>query len=1034
MSTTKDSTLVQIGRSKSALSVEQPADSSEQQSKGLSRRKFLKVLGASSAVGAAGCANDQLEHVFPFVKGEPELIPGVASWYRSTCRECSANCGIQVRVREGRAVKIEGNPEHPVNHGGLCGLGQSALEGLYDPDRVRQPLVRETVGGFDPVFRPISWDEAYARVAAALKDKATKKAFICGEQTGALDTLIDQWCNEFNTERVTYDLLQATALAQASALVYGTYGIPNFEFAKSQVILSLGADFLETWISPVGYARGWAKARRAEVPAKFIHIEPRLSLTGANADMWMSSKPGSETRIALALLRFLLDTERGANLRDDVREALRAMTRNARIQDVAAESGISADKLLYAANALKDAEGSLVLAGGAAASVQDQLPLQVVVAFINLVLGNVGKTINLNAMRTPKSSLPKLAATLEAMNKGEIGAVFLHGTNPQFTLPLAYGFRYAMDRVRVGGEGNSGKLGLVVSFSSYLDETAQLADLILPSHHPLEEWGDERPMQGVFSLLQPTMRPVFDTRSFGDMLLQLASLAGASDVAGGASNFQAYLKDSWKRLHSSLSVREDFETFWLKSVERGGYFPGVAASTGVRVNVSAEALRMKFDSASFAHPKVEHDAPVLLAYPSVKTFDGRAANRPWLQELPDPITRAVWDAWAEIHPKTAAAHGLAAGDLVTVRNAEGEVTVPVYVTEYVHQGVVAVPLGQGHEAYGRIARKVSNANVLHLIPKTKLGAADNLPLLSTRVQILRARGKASFVRTQQESDQRGREIARTKFISAATAAAVGHAADAHGHDDHGGHHGHHEPKQMYVQREHPMHKWGMAIDLNACTGCGACVVACYAENNIAVVGKEACGYGREMSWLRIDRYYEGPAEELLVTFQPMLCQHCGNAPCEPVCPVYATYHNPEGLNAMIYNRCVGTRYCSNNCPYKVRRFNFFEYDLPEPLNWQLNPDVTRRSMGVMEKCSFCVQRIVEGQDRAKDEGRPVRDGEIQTACAQSCPTNAIVFGDLNDPNSAVSRLSHKKSAYKVLDHHINTQPAISYLEQVKYRI
>ena len=255
--------------------------------------------------------------------------------------------------------------------------------------------------------------------------------------------------------------------------------------------------------------------------------------------------------------------------------------------------------------------------------------------------------------------------------------------------------------------------------------------------------------------------------------------------------------------------------------------------------------------------------------------------------------------------------------------------------------------------------------------------------------------------------------------------------DPHGHaeDPH-----HHEPKQMYKQREHPLYRWGMAVDLAACTGCSACVVACYAENNIAVVGKDACSKGRELSWLRIERYYDGSAEELQVSFLPMMCQHCGNAPCEPVCPVYATYHNDEGMNVMVYNRCVGTRYCSNNCSYKVRRFNWYEYTLPEPLNWQLNPDVSPRNSGIMEKCTFCIQRISDGKDNAKDLGRPVRDGEIQPACVQSCPTQALAFGNLNDPESKVSKLAKSKRAYKILDHHINTQPAISYLEDRKYKI
>ncbi|MBN8548642.1 MAG: molybdopterin-dependent oxidoreductase [Deltaproteobacteria bacterium] len=1030
MSIMKDATLVKIGSSNKS----EPSASTSTEGQ-LSRRNFLKILGASSAVGAAGCATDQAQNVLPFVKGDPDQIPGVAVWFRSTCQECSAGCGIQVRTREGRAVKIEGNPEHPVNQGGLCGLGQSALQSLYDPDRVRQPLVREMTAGFDPVFKPISWDDAYARIASALKDGSKRKAFITGEQSGTLQNLTEDWCKAFNTEQVSFDMLQPVALARASELVYGTYGIPNFSFDKAEVLVNFGADFLETWVSPCEYALGWAKGRKAKKRLKVYHVEPRLSLTGANADLWIPNKPGSEARVALAVLKVLLDSDRGANVRDDIKDSMRAAVKGVRIEDVAHESGIPAEKILLMANDLQEAGSSLVIAGGAAAATEDQLPLQVAVAFINLVLANVGKTINLNAMRKPNTSAAKLAALIDAMNKGEIGAVFMHGTNPQFNFPLSNGFRYAIEKVRAGDpDPKNPKMGLIVSFSSSLDESAKLADLILPSHHFLESWGDDQSLPGAYGLVQPVMRPVFDTRSLGDMLLQLSALAGATSVGGGAKDFEGYLKESWKKVHASVGAREDFNSFWLAAVEHGGYFQPVRESGGVKVSVNSEALKIKFDDATFATPKVGHDAVVLMPYPSVKAFDGRAANRPWMQELPDPITRAVWDSWAEVHPKTASQFDLMDGDVVTIRNMNGEINVPVYLTEYVHPGVVAVPLGQGHQGFGRFAKTVGAGNVVDLLPQVNANSTGNVALLSTKVDLIRGRGRGNLVTTQGSDSQHGRELARTSFAAATTAAAAHDSHEAHGDAHHGAHAGHAEPKQMYEQREHPLYRWGMAIDLDACTGCGACVVACYAENNIAVVGKAACSYGREMSWLRIDRYYEGQAEELQVSFQPMLCQHCNSAPCEPVCPVYATYHNEEGLNAMIYNRCVGTRYCSNNCPYKVRRFNFFEYDVPEPLNWQLNPDVTKRGMGIMEKCTFCVQRINEAKDHAKDEGRLVRDGDVQPACVQGCPTKALTFGNLNDKDSEVSKRAASSRAYKVLDHHINTQPAINYLERVKYRI
>jgi molybdopterin-containing oxidoreductase family iron-sulfur binding subunit len=453
-----------------------------------------------------------------------------------------------------------------------------------------------------------------------------------------------------------------------------------------------------------------------------------------------------------------------------------------------------------------------------------------------------------------------------------------------------------------------------------------------------------------------------------------------------------------------------------------------------------DAAVYDLDFKGHAH-KLHGDELILYPYPSVKSFDGRAANRPWMQELPDPITQAVWGAWAEVHSNTAKRLHLAHGDALILRTDDGEVHVPVYVSDYVHEDIVAVPLGQGHSAYGRYAKSAGKGNVYSLLPKQLAKGVDAVPLLGTHVKAVRGVGDGNLVVTQEFGSQMGRDLAKTTMLSGAAGVAA-HAAAQHGEgygSDHSGGHGeHHEVKQMYHQREHPLYQWGMTIDLAACTGCSACVVACYAENNIPVVGKKIVSQGREMSWLRIERYYdsmptESGGEELKVSFLPMMCQHCQNAPCEPVCPVYATYHNEEGMNAMIYNRCVGTRYCSNNCSYKVRRFNWFQYEWPELLDWQVNPDVTKRTVGVMEKCTFCVQRIAEAKDIAKDLGRSVEDGEITPACVQTCPTQALAFGNLKDPNSRVSKLAKNERAYKVLDHHLNTQPSVSYLEDIRYK-
>ena len=981
--------------------------------KGVSRRDFLKLVGASAALGAAGCADKSEQKIYPYVHGQNESIPGVASWYSSTCNECPAGCGINVRVREGRAVKIEGNKDHPINRGGLCALGQAALQGLYDPDRVREPLKRDKAGNLTST----SWDSAYKKVGSLLAKNKGKAALITGEVTGSLAELIKEWTNKFGIKHVVYDPLSQTDLAEAAEKVYGVYGVPEYRFDRADVVLNFGADFLETWVSPVQYARDWAKKKRSAHPALNIHIEPRLSLTGASADMWLSNAPGSELKLALAIMKELVARGSGDNLQSDVLSKIKEITADISLSDVSNETGIKKEKILLIVDHLHKAKHSLVVAGGAATATNNGKALHTVVHLINSLLKNVGHSVILTKPRTPQSSLSDLADLVSNIEAGEIKLLLVYGANPAYSLPASHRFPYALKKIKS-----------VVSFSSIIDETAEFSNLILPASTSLESWGDAQPLPGVFSLMQPVMSPVFNTHEIGDQLLTLAGKAGAEGFAAGHKRFKDFLQAKWKQIHSKENVASGFEKFWVNSLEKGGHFS--EKTNRVNVKIDRTIFNQDFSTPKFEYKSVAKNAPIFYPFASVKSFDGRAANRPWLHEVPDPITQLVWEAWAELHPDTAKHHNLKQGDLVTVRNYYGEITVPVYVTEHVHPGIVAVPLGHGHTSYGRYAKMIGGGNAFSLLAKST--TTGSLPLLSSKVSVTRARGKSKTTNVQGSDYQLDRDLARTKYEKFGDS-----HKDSHAHDDHAGGHGagHHEPMQMYEQRVHPLYDWVMAIDLAACTGCSACVVACSAENNIPFVGKKIVQEGREMSWLRIERYFdETPAQELKVSFLPMLCQQCNNAPCEPVCPVYATYHNEEGLNAMIYNRCVGTRYCSNNCTYKVRRFNWYEYTFPEPLNWQLNPDVTQRIAGVMEKCTFCIQRINAAKDNSKDLGRPVLDGEVEPACVQSCPTQALTFGNKNNPTSKVHDLLTSERGYKILDHHINTQPSITYLEDVRYKV
>ncbi|HLC26161.1 MAG TPA: 4Fe-4S dicluster domain-containing protein, partial [bacterium] len=474
--------------------------------------------------------------------------------------------------------------------------------------------------------------------------------------------------------------------------------------------------------------------------------------------------------------------------------------------------------------------------------------------------------------------------------------------------------------------------------------------------------------------------------------------------------FYEVLREDWKKMASQSGSGGDFETFWENSLRAGGVW---SEPKKVSVRLSSQISRVNFSEPSFDGESAGSLA--LALYPSINHFDGRGANRPWLQEIPDPVIQVAWDNWIEIHPETARKLAITSGDLVEIKSPYGRIELPVYLYEWIRQDTVAIPIGQGHQEFGRYA-KGRGANPIRLLGSKAEGVSGGLPWLSVKVTLKNTGKRYSLTPVAGSNTQLGRPISLTVSLSELLK---------------GEHPETEEHLSMYPPHSHPQHRWGMTIDLNACTGCSACVAACYAENNLAVVGKEEMLRGREMSWIRIERYIEGknPGNPDF-RFSPMLCQHCDDAPCEPVCPVYATYHNEEGLNAQIYNRCVGTRYCSNNCPYKVRRFNWFTNKWPDPLNLQLNPDVTVREKGVMEKCTFCIQRIRRVEIKAKGEGREVRDGEIQPACAQACPTQAITFGDLKDADSEVSKRARDPRRYRAFED-LNTRPSITYLKRIR---
>ncbi len=1013
------------------------------------RRDFLKIVGAGAGVAASGCAPDLPEKFIPYVIPPEEIIPGVASWYSGSCGECSSGCGVLVRVREGRAVKVEGNPNHPVNQGGLCAHGQSALQGLYDPDRVREPLKRDSGGA----FATATWKVALGAAAQAIADAQSngKEIILVTKPTsGSEAQLIKEFTQKIKlASHIEYELSGRETLDLGAAKAFGAGIQGNFRFDRADAIVGVGADYLETWISPVEFSRGWGKGRTPGKSgnvsiSKVYHIEPRLSLTAGNADRWLMNKPGSEKAILRALLKAVVDLRGGSNVRPDALSAGKSATRGGDPIAELSGSGITKEHIAEMAATLVKAKSPLVVAGGASIVGSDAVDCAYLAFLINGVLGAVGpdRTVVLNktgnaSAKVEESQQAKLFKLFDDLVKKQrkVGVVIFAGVNPLYTLPVGAQAKSALAQVTT-----------VVSVGTHLDETTSFANVVLPMSTQFEVWGDSIPAPGVYNLNQPAMQPLYSTQSFGDTLIALLASKEVKLPLEGITSFYDYIRAQWK----ARTGESGFESRWLSYVENGGDWSEPAKPLG-QDQFSLQSAQLQEVKAA---PKLSAGTFSLLAFPTVNSFDGSSSNRPWMQELPNPMTTTVWGSWVEMNPESAAELGVADRDNLQISTDQGAVDVPVYLNRYIHPSLIAIPIGQGHESFGRFASGVG-VNVLSLLPRA--GSAEMQGFLApvARVRKSATAVKETIVKLQGHDSQENRGIARTisadelqaKYSKSAHADAAAHNGNvghngASGHESGEGHEGgHHDPLalgprpapvQMYEQMHHPVAKWGMSIDLASCTGCSACVVACYAENNVPVVGKTICGEGREMSWIHIERFLDGPPEQPVVGFVPVMCQHCGNAPCEPVCPVYATHHSEDGLNSMVYNRCVGTRYCSNNCSYKVRRFNWFKYSYPEPLNWQLNPDVTVREVGVMEKCSFCIQRIREVQSNAKDQGRPVRDGEIEPACASSCPTKAITFGNLRDATSQVSIDHQDERSYKILDVELNTQPAIAYLAKVTH--
>jgi anaerobic selenocysteine-containing dehydrogenase/Fe-S-cluster-containing dehydrogenase component len=996
----------------------------------LDRREFLKIVGVGAGAAAATGCSDPVSKLIPYVVQPEEITPGIAVTYASTCVECETGCGLHVRTREGRPIKLEGNPDHPINQGKLCARGQAGTQRTYHPDRFRGPAKR----GADGSLETISWDEAHSLLAQKLQAAGAKARVLGGPVGPTLTGLIDSFLAAAGSGggHTVYEPFSHEVLRQASNAVFGVDSQPRFDLSQADYVIDFGADALETGTSPVEHARQLAAARDIQSHpgggARFVYVGPRLSMTAGNSDEWLPAKPGSEGILALALAKIVVDAK-GSALGGEV-GAVKSVLAGFDVETASRSTGIPADSIRRIGQELAASNAPAALPPGVSLTSRRATATAAAVLILNAVAGAAGSTLSVppaaDATHAP-ASFREVLQLIDAMKSGDVSVLMVHDSNPLYSLPGDAGFAEALEKV-----------DFVVSFASMPDETSAKADLILPDHTPLESWGDAAPRPGIRSLIQPTIRPLYDTQALGDSLLGTARAMG-DGVAGNlpSGSFRGVLEAAW----SGTDFRE--------ALARGGEFSQEPVAP---LSLSSGVSRLQF-----AEPKLEGDgAYVLVPFPTALLGDGHSASLSWLQETPDPTTKITWQSWLEMSHTTAAAIGVDWGDVVSVETTFGTVEVPVLPRGGIRDDVIALGIGQGHTV-GRFASLEGDG-----MPGEARGvnANDLLPALTDETggrAWLTARAKVSstgrFQRvaaTQFEDNKRGRQLGDAISLLA-LAEAKGQA------DGHGGGHGSsesHEIRRPYDPADDATddseYRWAMTADLDRCTGCSACVVACAIENNIPTVGESAVVRSREMAWLRIERYIgPGDAEmktgrnrprdheklgEVDVRHSPMMCQQCGAAPCEPVCPVLATYHTAEGLNAMVYNRCIGTRYCSNNCPYKVRRYNWFDYQIenwPEPMRLGLNPDVTVRGQGVMEKCTFCVQRIQGARQLAKDEGRPIADAEILPACVQTCPTSALGFGNAKDSQSAVAKRvdDNEARSYHAL-HVLNTRPGVTYLKKV----
>ena len=1009
------------------------------------RRDFLKFLGFSVAAATVAACEAPVTKAIPYVNKPENVTPGMPTWYASTYYDGNAYASILVKTREGRPIYIKGNKDFGLTHGNTNPQIIASVLGLYDGERLTGPQVNG---------KNKTWSSTDLDVKAAIADaKAQNKKIVLVSNTvisPSTMSVIETFKNTVNGEggdsfeHIQYDAVSYAGIRKANQMTFGKAVIPTYDFSKAKTIVSVGADFLSSWLLSTQYQAQYGETRKPDGKwmSKHYQFETMMSITGSNADKRAMIKPSEEAKVLAYMLQLLGSSSGGVDTK--LSKAAKSLAEDA-------VKSLKASK-----------KESLVVSGS------NNPACQVLANRINDVLGAYETTINinetLNLFKSEDEKMAKLIADMKGGNRP--GLLMFYNTNPVYTLPNGEEFGKMLKKV-----------DHTLSFSGYADETASKCQFICPDHHALEAWNDFNPTTSHYAIAQPTIRPLHNTAAMQESLLVWA---GEASRGGKDSKvFYDVITNNWELYGFNDQTKyEDWNTYWGMTVHN-------SCSTSEPMAASAPAFDNTALSGLSAMLPSGKGTEVVL-YQKAGIGIGLQTGNPWLQEMPDPITKVTWDNYITMNPVEMEGTYATTYDqengvsLATLTVGKEKLTLPVVPSPGQALGTVGVALGYGRggngEKIGKAAYQTKeygghvtdeNGNPVPVGANAyrMVGMENGLMSFNTFGSVEKIEGEYPLAATQIHHTVMGRHSI-VKETTLDVYKSMDKAAYNKPHELET-HHGPEHVSEFDLWDAHPVekigHRWGMTIDLNACYGCGSCLIACQSENNVPVVGKDEVRRGREMHWLRIDRYFssdeeaavgqrkddddfgyldaEIAAENPKVVHMPMMCHHCNHAPCETVCPVAATTHSNEGLNQMTYNRCIGTRYCANNCPYKVRRFNWFNYPSYKKFTeinpaqddlgrMVLNPDVTVRTRGVMEKCSFCVQRIQAGKLEAKVEGRPVQDGDVTTACADACPSDAIIVGDWNDLTSMVRKSSEDKRSYQALEE-IGVKPNIWYKVKVR---